>query len=679
MRQSRKAGEKNNIFRKFRKLKNQFTRIKPRNPTKIVEVIKDTLKKTSNLPSAKTSVKTRFTRIKPRKSTKIIEVRKDTLKKTLNQPSTQTSVTTRMEKILNQFSNELFENNEDSMDTFLKTLQSECRKEEIDVKGIFTIPIPISSKSGGVGTPRSPRSPRSPKPTSPTRSPTQSPESSQSSLETFDAPREAKIDPKEAKRDASSLLLSIKKNLIKGSDYIGRVKEDFYLMEDDLYLEQLKNNAMEADNFRFSCNSKKEDTDIPNPITLDKLSRTINLLRSTSTDESDIDLINLDFLSLRKDELEKLCKKGEISKGYGEHILSAWRDIFNEITILVSNLYELGYKKKREEITTEEFTKFFKQIEDPYPEEDPSQKEYHYPDLQNELLSYLVKAVHKINSTYPENSPLYVAQRYYSGGYVFFFYTSAQLTDEPRSDGTTQSVFKMNKELGLEEDLFHITIHTGSVPLTRESYLGSAHTTSTSQMDARAKFNRRVNLYPILFTRWKQNKYSPEQIVQLIPYYSPVVVNNALVRKTIPFILGSINEFLYLSQMRNRLLLSAESNFERRTAIPEPIHLKIERPPPRPTLASIRESASASASASESAPASTPPPSRAEVASSWRRSTASASLADAAPSRANAAPSRANAAPSQEPWRRRAGGVSIKKKKKKKKRTQKSRYDTIKI
>ena len=623
-------------------------------------------------------------------------------KKTPNQPSKQTSVQNHMEHILNQYSKELSTTNNDSMDDFLKMLQLKCYKKRIEVKGMFT--IPMVSQSGGVLNPNAPAfvpsyaqnysatpKPASPKPVTPkpsrsaspkasrsaspkpsrsasskarssTESPTESPESSQSSLALHDYDSSSESTPKsrwelyrdvveanpaysletimanikrklpnkqrKAKRDASSLLLSI-----DSKEYIDEVLTDFQVREDDSYLKKLEKNAKMADNLQLICTSSFED--IPDTITLDNLSKIINSLKSTATDKSDIDLINLDLLRLRTSELEHLCLSGKISKGYGDHILSAWRDIFNEITILISDLYKLGYKKIREEITIEEFTDFFKQIGQSQLQED--RRLYR---LQDELLFYLEQAVSDINSTYPENSPLYVAKRYYSGGFVFFFYTSAQLTNELRSDGTTQEVIKINDELGLEEDLFHITIHTGNDPLTRESHLGKIHSSTTSNVDARAKFNRRVNLYPILLDRHTSNAHSPERIVQLIPYYSPVVVNNAFVRKSIPFILGSINEFLYLSQMRQNLKLSGNPDFTKRASIPKPIiRLRREPPPPRQTLAAIPEAAPASSAAAA------PSSSRADAASSWRR----------------------------------AAGVSIKKKKKKKKRTQKSRYDTIKI
>jgi hypothetical protein len=517
-------------------------------------------------------------------------------------------------------------------------------------------PKPVTPKPSRSASPKA----VTPKARSSTESPTESPESSQSSLAIHDYDSSSESTPKprwelyrdvveanpaysletimanikrklpnkqrKAKRDASSLLLSI-----DSKEYIDKVLTDFQVREDDSYLKKLEKDARMADNLQLICTSSFED--IPDTITLDNLSKIINSLRSTATDKSDIDLINLDLLRRRTSELENLCLSGKISKGYGDHILSAWRDIFNEITILISDLYKLGYKKIREEITIEEFTDFFKQIGQSQLQEDG--RLYR---LQDELLFYLEQAVSDINSTYPENSPLYVAKRYYSGGFVFFFYTSAQLTNELRSDGTTQEVIKINDELGIEEDLFHITIHTGNDPLTKESYLGKIHSSTTSNVDARAKFNRRVNLYPILLDRHTSNAHSPERIVQLIPYYSPVVVNNAFVRKSIPFILGSINEFLYLSQMRQNLKLSGNPDFTKRAGIPNPIiRLRREPPPPRQTLAAIPEAASAAAAPSSS---------RADAASSWRQ---------------------------------RAEGVSIKKKKKKKKRTQKSRYDTIKI
>ena len=402
---------------------------------------------------------------------------------------------------------------------------------------------------------------------------------------------------REARRNACSLLRSI-----DSKEYIKAVLQAVNVIEDDPdptrrdpYLSKLKLDASDADKEVLTCARAAPSDFIPEQLTLDALSRRVDSLRSTSVDDSDIDLINLDLLRRRKEKLEALCSSREISKIYGEHILSAWRDIFNEITILIIDLYKLGYKKIPNEITITEFTNFFKQLHD--------------SQLQDELLSYLEQAVRTINQLNPQNPPLCIAQRPYSEGFVFFFYSSAQLTEEPTSSGTSRTVIKTYQ--GLEEDLFHITIHTGDDPLSRGSDRGKIHTTRNAPIDARAKFNRRVNLYPILLAAHTPTPNNPGRLVQLIPYYPPAVVNNAFVRKCIPFILGSINEFLYLAQMRKHLTLSGFTSFIPHRRLPVPIHIRVMRPPPRQTQAS----ASASASAFAPAPASAPAPVLAMMAS----------------------------------------------------------------
>ena len=421
---------------------------------------------------------------------------------------------------------------------------------------------------------------------------------------------------REARRNACSLLRSI-----DSKEYIEAVLQAVNVIEDDPdptrrdpYLSKLKLDASDADKEVLTCARAAPSDFIPEQLTLDALSRRVDSLRSTSVDDSDIDLINLDLLRRRKEKLEALCSSREISKIYGEHILSAWRDIFNEITILIIDLYKLGYKKIPNEITITEFTHFFKQLRD--------------SQLQDELLSYLEQAVRTINQLNPQNPPLCVAQRPYSEGFVFFFYSSAQLTEEPTSSGTSRTVIKTYQ--GLEEDLFHITIHTGDDPLSRGSERGKIHTTRNAPIDARAKFNRRVNLYPILLAAHtpNPNPNNPGRLVQLIPYYPPAVVNNAFVRKCIPFILGSINEFLYLAQMRQNLTLLGYTSFIPHRRLPVPIHMRVMRPPPRQTQASASASASAFAPAPASAPA---PTAKSATAKGKTSSSASTSAARAKP------------------------------------------------